>query len=105
MRAVWASAELLLTLRLPHQQGVFVGLAEHQAVEGVLVGAQGVDGGPAVVDDAVQQAESGGGTPHLAHPDVDADVGQAARTPAVPQPGLQLLRRGLCVTAETRRRD
>ena len=37
------SAKLLFTQRLPHQQRVFVRLTEHQAVERVLVRAQGVD--------------------------------------------------------------
>lgn len=44
---------LLLTQPTPHQQGVFVRIAEHQAVEGVLVRAQGVHGGTAVVHNAV----------------------------------------------------
>jgi len=68
------SAKVVFTLRLPHQQGVFVRLTEHQAVEGVFVRAQGVDGGATVVHNAVQQAECGGGAAHLAHADVDADV-------------------------------
>lgn len=67
------SAELLLTQRLPHQQRVFVRLTEHQAVERMLVRAQRVDGGTAVVDDAVQQTELGGRTAHGAHANVDAD--------------------------------
>lgn len=79
---------------------MFVGLTEHQAVERVLVRAQGVDGGTAVVDDAVQKAEFGGGTTHLAHSDVDADIGQAALPPAVPQSGLQLLSARLSVTKQ-----
>lgn len=83
---------------------MFVGLTEHQAVERVLVRAQGVDGGAAVVDYAVQKAESGGGTTHLPHADVDADVGQAALPPAVTQSGLQLLSTGLSVTEQRHRK-
>lgn len=41
---------------------MFVGLTEHQAVERVFVGTQGVDRRTAVVDDAVKQAEFGGGS-------------------------------------------
>lgn len=92
------SAELF-TQRLPHQQRVFVRLAENQAVERMLVRAQRVDGGTAVVDDAVQQAEFGGRTPRGAHADVDADFRQALLPPDVTQFGLQLLGAGLCVTA------
>lgn len=69
----------------------------------MLVRAQGVDGGTAVVDKAVQQAESGGRTTHLAHADVNADVGQAALPPAVTQSGLQLLSTGLSVTNKRHR--
>ena len=78
---------------------MLVGLAERQAVDGELVRAQRADGGAAVVDDAVQEAELGRGAPQVAHADVDADVRQAAR-PAlhVAQLGLQLLRGGLGVT-------
>lgn len=65
----------------------------------MLVRAQGVDGGTAVVDNAVQQTESGGGTTHLTHANVDTDVGQAALSP-VTQSGLQLLSTGLCVTKQ-----
>lgn len=72
-RCVLYSAELLLTQRLPHQQRVFVRLTEHQAVQRVLVRAEGVDGGTAVVDDAVQQTEFGRRTAHGAHADVDTD--------------------------------
>lgn len=94
-----ASAHLLLAQRLPHQQRVLVGLGQHQAVERVLVRAQRVDGGAAVVDDAVQQAELRRGPPHVSHADVDADVRQAALLPAGAQPALQLLGAGLGVTA------
>lgn len=99
------SADLLLTQRLPHQQRVFVRLGEHQAVEGMLVGAQRVDGGTAVVDDAVQQAEFGGRTAHGAHADVDADFRQALLPPDVTQFGLQLLSTGLCVTAHRQKAE
>lgn len=97
------SAKLLLTQGLPHQQWVFVRLTEHQAVEGVLIRAQGVDGGTAVVDNAIQQAEFGGGTTHLAHADVDADFRKAALPSAVTQSGLQLLSTGLSVTKQRHR--
>lgn len=93
------SAELLLTQRLPHQQRVFVRLTEGQAVQRMPVGAQGVDGGTAVVDDAVQEAEFGGRAAHVAHADVDADFRQALLPPDVTQFGLQLLGGGLCVAA------
>lgn len=63
------------------------------------VGAQGVDGGTAVVDDAVQKAEFGGRAAHVAHADVHADFRQALLPPDVTQFGLQLLGGGLCVTA------
>lgn len=92
------SAELF-TQRLPHQQRVLVGLTEHQAVERMLVRAQGVDGGAAVVDDAVQQAQLGGRAPRGTHADVDADFRQALLPPDVTQFGLHLLSGGLCVTA------
>lgn len=72
----------------------------------MLVGAQRVDGGTAVVDDAVQETEFGGRTAHVAHADVDADVRQALLPPDVTQFGLQLLGGGLCVTAhKTNARD
>lgn len=77
------SAEFLLTQRLPHQQRVFVRLAERQAVQRMLVRAQRVDGGAAVVDDAVQQAQFGGRAAHVAHSDVDADFRQALLAPDV----------------------
>lgn len=80
---------------------MFVRLTEHQAVERVLVGAQGVDGGTAVVDKTVQQAEFGGGSTQLTHTDVNADIGQAALLPSVTQTGLQLLSTGLRVTRPT----
>lgn len=69
------------------------------------VGAQGVDGGTAVVDDAVQKAEFGGRAAHVAHADVDADFRQALLPPDVTQFGLQLLGGGLCVTAQTNSRE
>lgn len=94
-----SAKRLLAVCRLPHQQRVFVGLAEHQAVERVLVRAQGVDRGSAVVDDAVQETEFGRRATHLAYANVDADVGQAALPPASTQSGLQLLCSGLSVTA------
>lgn len=84
---------------------MLVGLTEHQAVERVLIGAQGVHGGTAVVDNAVQQAELWGGTAHLAHADVDADLRQAALSPAVAQSSLQLLRGGLGVTEQKRNKN
>ncbi|KAG7244935.1 hypothetical protein INR49_024332 [Caranx melampygus] len=95
---------ILVFERLPHQQRVLVGLAEHQAVERVLVGAQGVDGGTAVVDKAVQQAQLGGGTTHLTHANVDADIRQAGLPSVVTQSSLQLLctgLSGLCVADMT----
>lgn len=66
----------------------------------MFVGAKGVDGGSAVIDNAVQQAEFGGGTTHLTHANVDTDVGQAALMPATSQPGLQLLSSGFSVTTQ-----
>lgn len=99
------SAKLLITQRLPHQQRVLVGLAEHQAVERVLVGAQGVDGGTAVVDKAVQQAQFRGGPTHLTHANVDADIRQAGLPSVVTQSSLQLLRAGLSVTRQKTERD
>ena len=90
--------KLLVAEGLPHQQRVLVGLAEGQAVDRELVRAQGADGGAAVVDDAVQQAELGRGAPQVAHADVDADVRQAALpAPGPAQLGLQLLGGGLGV--------
>lgn len=97
------SAHLLLAHGLPDEQRVLVGLGQHQAVERVLVRAQRVDRGTAVVDDAVQQAELRRGPPHVAHADVHADVRQAALPPAVTQPVLQLLGAGLGVTVEGRK--
>lgn len=99
------SADLLLAQRPPHQQRVFIGLAQHQAVERVLVGAQRVDGGSAVVHDAVQQAEFGGGTAQLAHADVNADVRQAALLPAAAEFGFQLFGAGLRVTERRRHKE
>lgn len=84
---------------------MFVGLVERQAVERALVGAQRVDRGSAVAHDAIQQAEFGGGTAHVSHADVDADVGQAAQPPAVPKFGLQLLSGGFSVTAQRRKEE
>lgn len=95
----WRLAELLVAQRLLHQQRVFVGLVERQAVERVSVGAQRVDGGTAIVHDAVQQAEFRGGTAYVSHADVHADVRQAALWSAVPKLGLQFLGGGLSVTA------
>lgn len=65
---------LLLTQPAPHQQGVFVRIAEHQAVERVLVRAQRVHGGAAVVHNTVQQAEFRGRTTNVAHANVDTDI-------------------------------
>lgn len=83
---------------------MFVGLAEHLAVDRVLVGAQRIDGRPAVVDNAVEEAELGRRSPQLSHADVDADVGQAALPCAAAQPrlqpGLQLLGAGLGVATQ-----
>lgn len=99
-QGVTYSAKLLLAQRIPHQQWVFVGLAEHQAVERVFVGAQGVDRGSAAVDDTVQQAEFGRRTTHLTHANVDAYIRQAALPPAVTHSSLQLLSSGLSVTRQ-----
>lgn len=82
---------------------MFVGLAEHQAVERVLVGAQGVNRGSAAVDDTIQQAEFGRRTTHLTHTDVDAYIRQAALPPAVTQSSLQLLSSRLTVTRQMHR--
>ena len=79
---------------------MFVGLTESQAVKRVPVGPQGVDRGPAVGDDAIQQAEFGGGTPNVPHADVDADIRQAALPPAVTQSSLQHLCSGFSVTGK-----
>ena len=84
---------------------MFVGLTEDQAVERVLVRAQGVDRGTAVVDKTVQQAEFGGGSTQLTHTDVNADIGQAALLPSVTQTGLQLLSTGLSVTRQRYREE
>lgn len=98
------SAELLVTLRLPHQQRVFVRLTERHAVERMLVRPQGVNGGAAVVDNAIQQAQFRGGATHLTDADVNADIRQAAVPPAAAQPGLQLLGTGLCVASKREER-
>ena len=71
----------------------------------MLVRAQGVDGGTAVVDNAVQQTEFGGGTTHLTHANVDTDFGQAAVAPDVTQSGLQLLCTWFCVTKQMEKRQ
>lgn len=98
---LFSSHHLLLAVCVSHQQGVFVGLGQRHTVERELVGAQGVDGGAAVVDEAVEQAELGRGPSQLAHADVHAHVRQAARTPPPTHQLLQLLNARLIVTMET----
>ncbi len=88
-------------MSVSHQQRVLVGLAEGHAVHRVLVRAQWVDGDPAVVDEAVEQAEFGRGPAQLSHADVNADVRQAAVSSHLAQSSLQFLSAGFSVAAET----
>lgn len=80
---------------------MLVGFAEGHAVHRVLVGAQRVDGGPAVVDEAVEQAEFGRGPAQLSHADVNADFRQTAVSSHLAQASLQCLSAGFSVAAET----